>query len=85
MTATEGGLSLEMRAAIDACAHRVSRGLAAIAEREAVILRVVWDERPAMLRAVQDERTVALHALAECDAETSAGCEALAVDRAVLD
>ena len=38
-----------------------------------------------MLRAVQDERLTALQALAEREAKTSAGREALAADRAALD
>ena len=49
MAGAEGGLSLEMRAAIEACARGVARGLEAVAEREA-----------AMLRAVQEERAVTL-------------------------
>ena len=63
-----------MRATIDACARGFARGLDAVAEREAVMLRVVHEEREA-----------ALQALAEREAETSAGREALAVDRVVLD
>ena len=35
MTAAEGGLSLELRAATDACARGVSRGLEAVAARKA--------------------------------------------------
>ena len=75
MAAAEGALSLEMRAAIDAYARGVARGLEAVAEREAVMLRAVQDERTAMLgavaereatmlRAVQEERDAALQALA---------------------
>ena len=96
MTTAEGGLSLVMRAAIDACAHGIARGLEALAEHEATMLRAAQDERTemlqavaereaVMLRAVQNERESALRALAEREAETSAGREALATDRAALD
>ena len=63
-----------MRAAIDACAHRVARGLKAVAERKA-----------AMPRAVPDERATTLQALAEREADTIARREALAADRMALD
>ena len=96
MHTAEGGLSLEMRAAIDACARGVSRGLGAATGREAAML-VAVDERgtaslcllaereAAMLWAVREERVAALQALAGRDAKASAGREALAADRAALD
>ena len=74
MATAEGKLSVEMRAAIGACARGVARGLEALAEREA-----------AMLRVVQGEREAVPQALAEREAETNAGREALAAVRAALD
>ena len=54
----EGGLSLEMRAVIDACARGVARGLEAVAEREAARLRAGQDERAAMIQAVEERESV---------------------------
>ena len=59
--------------------------LQTFAEREATMLQAVAERKAAMLWAVQDERDSALQALAEREVETSAGREALAADRAVLD
>ena len=73
---TPVGISLEMRAAIDACAHGVSRGLEAVAEREAAMLRTLAEHEATMLRAVQDERDAAMQALADREADLSAGHEA---------
>ena len=74
-----------MRAAIDLCAQGVSRGLEAIAEREAAMLRAVAEREAAMILAVQDERVAAQQALTEREAGTSAGRKPLAADRAALD
>ena len=52
MNTPEGGLLLEMRAAIDSCAYGVAHGLEAIAEREAVMLQALAEREAAMLRVV---------------------------------
>ena len=52
MTTAEGGISLEMRAAIDACARGVARGLEAVAEREAAMLWTLTEREAAMLVTV---------------------------------
>ena len=49
-----------MRGAINACVRGVARGLEALAEREAAMLRTVQYERVAMLRVVKEEREAAL-------------------------
>ena len=84
MTAAEPGFSLEARAAIDACARRVARRLEAVAEREVAMLQAITEREAAMLRALQEEREAALQVFAEREAETIAGREALAADRAAL-
>ena len=65
MTAAKGGLSLEMRAAIDVRARGVARELEAAAEREVAILQAVQDERTAMIGAVAERDAVMLQAVQE--------------------
>ena len=69
-----GQLSLEIRGVTEACARGVARVSGALAEHEVVML---W--------AVHDERAATLQALTKREAETRAGQEALAADRAALD
>ena len=62
-TPLKEGLSLEMRAAIDACARGVARGLEAVAEREAAMLRAVRDEGTAIIGAVAEREVAMLQAV----------------------
>ena len=64
ITASEVGLALEMRAAIDACAQGVDCGLQAVAEREAAMLHAVAEREAALLRLLAERETAMLHAVA---------------------
>ena len=59
--------------------------LQALAERETEMPWSLTEREAAMLRSVQEAREAVLQALAEREAETSAGHEALVADRTALD
>ena len=59
MTSGEGEISLELRAAIGACARGNARGLEAVAEREAAMLQA-FAEREAAMLGVLAEREAAM-------------------------
>ena len=61
--ADEGGISLEMRAAINACARGVAHGSEAVPECEAAMLQTVQNEHTVMLRAVAEREAVTLRAV----------------------
>ena len=66
---------------------RQARGgdVRAVQDERTAMLGAIAVREAAMLRVVQEEREAALQALAERNAETSAGRDALAADRAALD